>query len=350
MERPIEKMLRECAGHERKAHGPAPAMDSATKRLLRTDVAKRYEREEPSGESFWKALFGRPAWAFGIALLLLTAVAGTITLSFTAKRGTVEMAKSDDAKEPPDQKVAVGIAREIAGNSAEADSRAASANASSAVATGTMPQGQADLTDLNLTPAVTSVAAPTAAASTPAAPQVAQEKAVSNSVASPVRSSGRLASPVVGGNTAFYVNTLATNAAGKLALTAVMSSFQVEQRGMTIRIVEKDGSVYSGTLQPVLDGAVNGTNILARSRLGFEASKMFVVTATGLNRSLGQRVTFSGQLAVETNAPTAPRSGRREARDTAPGSGVLTRSRIIGDAVVESGGVMHVEAAAGKAW
>jgi hypothetical protein len=102
----------------------------------------------------------------------------------------------------------------------------------------------------------------------------------------------------------------------------VLASFQVEQSGTVLRIVDGDGSVYTGSLQPATVarrtrsakaeapadtfGARYQTKELEQataSRLDSDAQaqQSYAFRVTGTNRSLQKQVVFTGNLLTTTN-------------------------------------------------
>jgi hypothetical protein len=86
----------------------------------------------------------------------------------------------------------------------------------------------------------------------------------------------------------------------------VLSSFQVRQNGRDIEIVDRDGSVYMGYLQPVTatgepdaKPAAEVAGPLPEAEPGGNLGYSFSVSGT--NRSLQQRLVFTGYLTPATN-------------------------------------------------
>jgi hypothetical protein len=106
----------------------------------------------------------------------------------------------------------------------------------------------------------------------------------------------------------------------------VLASFQVEQAGRALRIVDGDGSVYSGYVQ-IADAARRQRSIMAAApaaapapgpggvleekaaaRLDSEqpAPPTYFFRVAGTNRSLHKKVVFTGNLIAATNSPLLP--------------------------------------------
>jgi hypothetical protein len=108
-------------------------------------------------------------------------------------------------------------------------------------------------------------------------------------------------------------------------LKTILPSFQVEQSGPTLRVIDQDGSIYSGYLQaspmPVMASKIADTEAgkqvaLAQSfRQGTESRALstpanspvspqtYYFNVVGTNRSLNKSVVFSGSLLGLTNSP-----------------------------------------------
>jgi hypothetical protein len=102
----------------------------------------------------------------------------------------------------------------------------------------------------------------------------------------------------------------------------VLASFQVEQAGLKLRIVDSDGSVYSGTMQVATvarsrrsaksepaaaarPSQAPGGKLEERPAARFDsdqlAPKTYSFRVTGTNRSLQKKVVFTGNLLAATN-------------------------------------------------
>jgi hypothetical protein len=112
---------------------------------------------------------------------------------------------------------------------------------------------------------------------------------------------------------------------GNLPSRPVLVSFQLEQSGQTVRVIDGDGSIYTGTVQPL------GLGSLQRERAGgsraendvklklgppvtdavgqITITNYFSFKVAGTNRSLRQNVIFTGSLLPRTNGPALPSGG-----------------------------------------
>jgi hypothetical protein len=155
--------------------------------------------------------------------------------------------------------------------------------------------------------------------------------------------------------------------------TPVLASFQLEQTGRQLRVVDHDGSIYSGYLQSAsLEGVAVSTRQSISNRIAQEldqsvqpvaadlaataasAPQTYFFRVSGTNVSLNQRVTFWGKL-METNnvvlpqpyAPVPQLQPGAEFQSTAPQSRLLSpgiSKRLSGKAVVGDKAEMTIEA------
>jgi hypothetical protein len=156
-------------------------------------------------------------------------------------------------------------------------------------------------------------------------------------------------------------------AAGALDGSApVLASFQVEQNGNEMRVVDSDGSVYIGSVQvapgnPSPDAASAFQNKPSpgstAARLPQQAFQNRFFRVAGTNRNLHQNVVFSGNLIPLTNDLNGPTNsygfgggggfgGRRAAQETpALSPSLLLNSRISGKATIGNQKEIDVNAA-----
>jgi hypothetical protein len=159
-----------------------------------------------------------------------------------------------------------------------------------------------------------------------------------------------------------------------MAPPPVLASFQVEQAGSELRIVDGDGSVYRGYVQVAdtarrqrsakaeapaasrASGALNGVleeSVAARLDLDQRALQTYSFRVAGTNRSLNQAVVFTGNLMAATNSLSFQTStnalsfGSRGAGRTGssqPDLLPLLKSRISGKVVVGNGQAVEINA------
>lgn len=152
------------------------------------------------------------------------------------------------------------------------------------------------------------------------------------------------------------------------AAKPILFSFELQQRGREVQIIDNDGSIYSGSFQPAQiyryldstapqDAAATRSlrtseahaelkDALSDSKLQTEISYSFIVTGT--NQTLKQTVTFTGQVLAPTNAlslvaPAGTVTGNRIAPpelNALP----LQNSRVSGKALIGTNKEVEVNA------
>lgn len=143
----------------------------------------------------------------------------------------------------------------------------------------------------------------------------------------------------------------------------VLASFSVEQSGNTLRMIDADGSVYTGAVQlgwaetapaaTYWDGSKTDGMIppVTKSRATVPSAQNYSFEVTGTNRALNQNVIFSGNFVPLTNASPFSNSyafggsggGAPPPTPALPAS-VLLNSRISGKAVIGNKSEVTVDA------
>jgi len=104
----------------------------------------------------------------------------------------------------------------------------------------------------------------------------------------------------------------------------VLTTFQFEQAGDQLRVIDSDGSTYSGTISSPAMGAYGENKVELKggpvTKAGesaavqalskpagdnYQAGQNYFFRVTGTNRTLKQPVVFAGNLLILTNAPAA---------------------------------------------
>jgi hypothetical protein len=137
-------------------------------------------------------------------------------------------------------------------------------------------------------------------------------------------------------------------AAGKFLKTApqpaVLTSFRLEQNGNSLRVVDDDGSVYTGALQvlknPIAPPLGISPAVAAAETRAKRAPSNYSFRVAGTNRNLNQNVVFSGTLIPLTNA-LLPGSnvavgggGGAGGNRSMPGQPLLLNARISGQVII----------------
>jgi hypothetical protein len=142
------------------------------------------------------------------------------------------------------------------------------------------------------------------------------------------------------------------------SVAAVLASFKLEQTGRQLRMVDHDGSIYSGYLQPGFAGGAQGpprrtmSNGIAHEEERQERSVLseavgapsltpqsYFFSVTGTNVSLNQRVDFVGKLENTDANPQAAATLQQPSRGfqalpNQASQSMLVNQRVSGKAVV----------------
>ncbi len=272
-ERDIEKALRAAARRRREQPGAPVEIHPATRRLLQGEVARQKGRGQPVA-GFWpKLLWGSwPRLAFNVSLLIAFLLAAGVWL-FPALRigqnpsasANMRLAENDRAKAGSpaprdDYKKSLPSAAPALKKEAQNESRSAAAefdqsskdkvyNRLSAGDQKLADQSSTNSTSLGLradaaaAPTPPAVPPPAATSSSTIAPALDQEFARRQIVSPPAVVSQqftRVSQPVDSVNA---LQSVQTSPAPR-----VLDSFRVEQTGSQLRVIDSDGSVYTGVL------------------------------------------------------------------------------------------------------
>jgi len=368
-ERPIENLLRAAAKKRRHEAGAPLELHPATRRLLQGEVARKFTKPGRAIRSFSEML-GQwwPRLAWGVAIFAVLGVAVWVLLPISGKgKPEALLARNESmhgarpTTEPlPPTPAPVAAATAPPAPAAEANP-AAVAFADKAQAVPGKPALQLGVerqpvppASVPAAPATPAPAAATAAAATVVAAEesarltdrkdgqsalayksLAAAASANRPQSAPVATDGLSRSAALGQNksksfsaaqwfaqvppTPEARETLTDNAA---PLHPVLASFQVQQTGKELRIVDGDGSVYRGYMQigeaprrqrsanmeaPAAArasralGAVLEENRAASLVADQSASQTYFFRVAGTNRSLNEKVVFTGNLLAPTN-------------------------------------------------
>jgi len=172
--------------------------------------------------------------------------------------------------------------------------------------------------------------------------------------------------------------SLFRNASVSAQATTVLQSFRVQQNGNAISIVDKDESVYSGSVQlsaatvqeePIPAKSFAPSIAPPQSRMKADqsagneqqAAQNYFFRVAGTNRTLRQNVVFTGNVQAISNVPATVQqilsdrgnfgaSGSVGGQNNQPVAanqlpqGLLSNSRIIGTAVIDSTNQIEINA------
>jgi hypothetical protein len=156
---------------------------------------------------------------------------------------------------------------------------------------------------------------------------------------------------------------------------AVLNSFRLEQKGDQVRIIDADGSMYSGFVQnasgenggwaksfpqPPMTNSLkqqvtNEVKLLDATKAGNVEStggQNYFFRVTGMNRSLNQSVLFSGTLAADAKAEGGAQFNFKQAEGNAAAAPQvnkallpLSQTQVRGRALIGGSNVIEVNAA-----
>jgi hypothetical protein len=81
----------------------------------------------------------------------------------------------------------------------------------------------------------------------------------------------------------------------------VLSNFQVEQLGSTVRFFDQDGSVYSGSLKATNTIPIFTSNVIKDQNVELDSLANYYFTAQGTNVTLGADLVLTGNYLSQTN-------------------------------------------------
>jgi hypothetical protein len=128
-------------------------------------------------------------------------------------------------------------------------------------------------------------------------------------------------------------------------LGAVLDNFQIEQTGNQLRVIDGDGSTYSGDLYSQKN--LNEELTKGATQLKQESADAYAYRVSGTNRTLNQRVSFSWNFVAATNGVTDPVGavgGAIQNKDALQFPALLQNSDVSGEAKLEKGGEVKFRA------
>lgn len=173
------------------------------------------------------------------------------------------------------------------------------------------------------------------------------------------------AAPAASNSQSFRRTVPATipHTAGTSTASPVLTSFQVVQDGQQVRVVDADGSIYTGSfttpekrtalVPPVtISGVAPAATAAAKAEAPRAMAQSYFFRVAGTNLNLNQTVVFSGNLIPLANVPQVQSSavsggvgggggGGGGYGPGVPGTSLLLNSRIAGKAII--GGKKEIE-------
>jgi hypothetical protein len=194
------------------------------------------------------------------------------------------------------------------------------------------------------------------AAPAAAAPAGADSKAKSDRMAA---AAPPMSQPSSAGNVAMAqqfsqqsaVQSFRNNAKQVSQAANVLNTFQVQQEGSDIRVLDADGSTYTGKIEQVAKGAEGDSSIIARRAMAKQTQKrdaqaagetesaapQSYFRATGYNVSLKKRLVFEGNYTAPSQQQSAPATSneRQRAEQSSDRARIVGTVRVNGEAPVE---------------
>jgi hypothetical protein len=417
-ERPIEKLLRAAAEERRKTTGPSLEMHPATRRLLQSEIARRWSAESerpvnPEGARmrFFRGPFQRRFVGAALALLVVLAALWIPGWHESSNKREMKMAKDLSQAAGPRQFEPPPVAQPPALSGASLSSAASTGSAG--VLAGQFPPARESIPSdaLAIKPSVplgsqyrtedttgraSNFATPGAIPAQPDAALPSQQ----NNVQSPMAGSSVVAlskakvesrgaegrstgaeSKSVEQNFVRLDSLAKTLSDRKIVLSArnVLTSFSFQQSGHLCRIVDGDGSVYTGTVELAQNAAVASpattssppalrvprsfaaptpaaaeTGAVATAGQSEPVGPVYSFKVSGTNRSLNQLVVFSGVMRADRSESAAYYmfndlgnnfdSARVRSRSASQSPQPPPKPRIIGKALVGSGTEVEINA------
>jgi hypothetical protein len=340
--KPIDELLEASAKARRAAFGADPKMPNPMRTQLHHEISRLARKDEC--ESRWRA-FGlswpRLVTATALALLLVSASAIWWWREHQSAGGETRKLALQQPMPPADK---AAVPQKVFEQGAAAPTVPAFADGN---ATASRPAEEAKDADALTKSAGTdqpllagrSLAAKESNQSAPAAASLAQNRQTTN-----------------------FRQQFSENASDQAFRSKpkqtlnILNEFQVEQTDHEIRVVDGDGSTYSGRLEPlakndarsIFNQKRNYAAPSSRAPAGFDdkaqaANAEFYFRATGYNSSLKKRVVFEGNYIASS---AAAQKKAAEAKVEPEERGEQTRARITGTAKIPGESPLQIDAIA----
>lgn len=301
----MEELLEATVRQRQVEFGPAPRMPNPMRARLHREIARGQSATESPPRQSWLA-------AFWPQISVIPAVAAVLLVSSALWL----------KNERPGEQVALRLATR-----APVEADAAAPLQSLEVAP--VDEPLLDFVEPEIAaaaPTIASVAPPAAAA---AAPPITAAR-------------GFVASPPVekmDGRQRFSQNAVRANQGAH-----ILNTFDLHQEGQQIRVVDEDGSTYTGTLEPI---ARNEARAGARESLWYAPAKEKKESADSIEfrfRAVGFNVRVQKQVVFEGNYFATPAVEEKQSRADAVARETHTPARIIGTARIPGEPPLPVDA------
>jgi hypothetical protein len=348
--KPIEELLEASARGRRAEFGADPKMPNPMRARLHYEIARLDREAQPVRRRSWLAAFW-PQISIAAAVLVTASVLWLGQRSDSGSESRqVAMREASDAQLDAALKSQVAAKTE----SAAAETFRAGAVASGSLADNTAALKPADVAIASAAPAAPARSDDAARELNERANQIAQAPVVAANAPSENFAGAQAGAPAFKkeagrGNLQQQFSQTARGQAlrsnAKLKQAAnVLNTFQVEQDGRQIRVVDADGSTYTGKLEAVAQNAGRSmaraepkaaapAAAAARERAQDSSSSEneFSFRATGYNDSLKKEVVFEGNYI----APATPQKSADFQKDGQAPARIVGTAKVPGESPVE---------------
>ena len=356
--KPIEDLLEATARARRGQFGVDPKMPNPMRAQLHSEIARVARDDDPRQSQHWFRILW-PRLAFGTAFALILVSISMLWWEHEHQAGsgeTMKLAKEGPAGEalPPEKAFEQGAAAGAAAPTFADSNAAASRPAEAAKDADTLGRFDETTAAPSTTPMTEGLAA---SGNKTDQPSLADKSLAAKEAKPAAPAVAAIASVAQSRQTTNFRQQLPTDAANqafrsKLKQAAnILNEFQVEQSDHEIRLVDADGSTYSGKLEPlaqndarsVYNQKKNYNAPLSRAAPTFDekaqsANAEYYFRATGYSNSLKKSLVFEGNyitpLAV-AEKKVAKAKTESEERDEEASARITGVAKINGESPVQ---------------
>src|SRR5438874_3740102 len=360
--KPIDELLEASAKARRAAFGPDPKMPNPMRTQMHHEISRLARKDEC--ESRWRA-FGiswpRLMTATALALVLVSASAIWWWREHQSGGETMKLAMQQPMAPANEVAAPEKIFEQGAAAAAARSGEGFADNKTAAVQSADRAKAADTLSKL----AEATVAPPPLA---PATKDISASKKTDGSLPSDISLAAKETNQSAPAAASLAQNRQTTNFRQQFSKNAsdqafrskpkqtlnILNEFQVEQTDHEIRVVDGDGSTYSGRLEPlakndarsIFNQKRNYAAPSSRAPAGFDdkaqaANAEFYFRATGYNSSLKKRVVFEGNY-IASSAAVQKKAAKAEAEERDE----QTRARITGTAKIPGESPLQIDAIA----
>jgi hypothetical protein len=320
----IEELLQASAKARRAEFGSDPKMPNPMRARLHDEVARTAREEEPKPRRNWN-------W-FAISWPIGTIAAALVVVAFLISR-------SPELQPPTETRQLGANQRERAKTRLRSVPPQVAAKAAARSETQPADVLKADDEKSNASGRFADVATePKKEAPAAAAPQPESGASSSTFFAQNQKAQTNI-------NQQFSQSLRAGARASKLKQAInVLNTFQIQQNGDQIRVVDADGSTYTGKIEPVTQDAVRrafkdkeGESLAARSEHASpqqDSNSQFSFRATGYNSSLKKPIVFEGNYIATPLQSQAPNESAAANQPQLPAR-IVGTARMNGESPIE---------------